>query len=617
MMRQSFLYIFLAWLTLLALFPAPVCSQVVTPKKDSVFFLANKKGLLGKLGKAVSVNLPETVIKDTGAIKNEAVFNPFKGKLIRQIRVERIGFNTQVNDTLIKNKRFLNDISDALHSGTTSKAILRNLFFGIGDSLYPALLADNERFLRDLSYLQDARIVVNTTRFDTSAVEVTILWKDLFPIGGSVQVGSTKSASLEVNDDNLFGQGDRIQVHNLYDRDRNPSYGFGIEYLKRNIGGSFLNLAIGYQNQAPAFNTGRREERALYLRGELPLVSPYHIWTGAFETAIHYTQNGYVSDSLYRTDAKYRYEVLDGWLGYNVGARKQLRQNFTSRLKQFIALRGVHRKFTDIPELFENDYNIQYSTLQGVLSSFTIFEQDYYRTNFLYGFGRNEDVPEGFSLSLTGGWIERNQVSRPYLGFDYQRNYFSDTKNYLNYIIRFGTYFNKNHFEDISFLTSLEYFTRLRKLYGNWFVRHFLSGSITQQVKTVLNEPLRLSSIYGIPMLDNNNIEAATRLSVNGESVFYNTWKFFGFSFAPFAFANVSYLKSIGGNVFKGDVFTAVGSGIRTRNENLIFGTIELKAYYFPRSGISTNPWNVTFNTNLRFKYNSQFIKRPDLAAVN
>jgi hypothetical protein len=141
---------------------------------------------------------------------------------------------------------------------------------------------------------------------------------------------------------------------------------------------------------------------------------------------------------------------LDGWLAYNVGAKKQLKKNFTSRLKRFIGVRGVQRLFNDIPEQFKTTYNYYYSNLEAVLGAFTIFQQDYYHTNFLYGFGRNEDVPEGFSMTFLGGWVKRNQVERPYVGFDYQRNYFSDSKNYVNYIIRFGTYFNQNRFEDIS-----------------------------------------------------------------------------------------------------------------------------------------------------------------------
>jgi hypothetical protein len=221
-------------------------------------------------------------------------------------------------------------------------------------------------------------------------------------------------------------------------------------------------------------------------------------------------------------------------------------------------------------------------------------------------------------MSLIGGWSNRNRISRPYGGFDYQRSYFSNRKNYINYNLRVGSSFNAGRFEDISFLTSVEYFTKLRRFgQSKWYVRHFLSGSITQLANTVLNDPLRLSSDYGIPQLPNPDISATTRITFNGETVFYNTWKFVGFSFAPFVFSNVSYLKTIGQNVKTGDIYAALGGGVRTRNENLVFGTIELKAYYYPRITATMSKFNITLNTDLRFRYISQLIKRPDFVIVN
>ncbi|MDE3252130.1 MAG: hypothetical protein KGO92_04940 [Bacteroidota bacterium] len=583
--------------------------------------MAKKKGLLGKIGRSLSVNNPEILLPEEGAVKNEAVFNPFRGKIIRKILLEQAGFNKSVNDTSLEIRNLLNDIGNKLHPGTKEKVIKRNLFFSPGDSLYPYLLADNERFLRELSYLQDARILAREIPGETDSVDVIIITKDVFPLGGSLEEGSEKSASFEVNDDNLLGSGNKIRVRNLIDASRTPSYGLGFEFLKRNIAGSFINLTLGYRNESPAFNSQRREENNLYLLGDLPLVSPYHAWTGGFEIARHFTQNGYLSDSLYQSDVKYSYRIFDGWVGYNIGARKQLTQNFKSRLKRVIALRGIHRSFLSIPSLYQTKYDSRYSNLVSVLGSMTIFEQDYYHTNFLYGFGRNEDVPEGFSISLIGGWTNRNDISRPYAGFEYNRNYFSQRKNYINYTLRLGTYYNNKStgFEDMSLFTSVDYFTKLRKLgTGKWYLRHFISGSFTQLARTKLNDPLRLTSDYGIPELINpTDLEASTRISLNAESVFYNTWKLVGFSFAPFGFTSFTYLKSIGRNVNTGDVYSALGAGVRTRNENLVFGTMELKAYYYPRITGTMNQWNITFNTDLRFKYNSQLFKKPDFAVLN
>jgi hypothetical protein len=586
---------------------------------SDTFFLAKKKGILGKIGKSISVSGDIPITADSGVQKNEESYAIFKGKTIHSIFIQKPGFNGTVNDTSKRVKNFFNDIGNRLHPNTSDKIIKRNLFFKETDTLYPALVADNERFLRDISYLQDARILVRQNDLFKDQVDVIVVCKDVFPVGGSADLGSAKLLNFEINDDNLAGTGDRIAIANLIDLDRNPHYGFSALYLKRNLMGSFIDLSWGFSNMIPAFNSGRREENVLYFKADLPLVSPYRKWTGSFETALRYTSNRYINDSIYQSDFKYRMRVFDGWIGYNLGTKKHLsNEEIKNRLKHLIAIRGIHRNYEEIPKYYQTNYNSDYSNLSTVLGSLTVFEQDYYHTNYIYGFGRNEDVPEGFSMSMIGGWTNRNNVSRPYLGFDYQRNYFTRKKNYINYILRFGGYFGDNRFEDLSILTAVETFTRLRKLGASkWLNRHFLSGSLTQLINTRLNDPLRLSSIYGIPDFNNINSKISTRATLNCESVFYNTWKFVGFNFAPFVFTNLSLLKEQNLPITKADLYSAIGTGIRTRNENLVFGTMELRAAYYPRTINNMPVWNITFNTALQYKYNSSLVKRPDFVVVN
>lgn len=587
-------------------------------KQDSVFFLANKKGLLGKIGKSLSVTISSDNNPLDSAIKNANEFEPYKGKIIRKITIEKLGFNKEVNDTGKLHKSFFVELGNRLHTKTRERIILNNLFFTVGDSLYPNLLADNEKLLRDLRFLQDARIVIDNSTNNKDSIDVIIICKDVFPIGGSLSEGSADILAFELNDDNILGSGNRIQFQHLIDRQRNPNYAFGLELLKRNIAGSFVNIAVGFQQQKPTINTGRREERSLYIRGELPLVSPYHAFTGGLEISANKTDNTYSSDSLYKLLYRYSYYNVDVWLGYSLGAKKRLQQNFETRKRNILSVRTINRDFITKPDTLKTLYDSRFTDLAGMLFSYTLFEQDFYHTNFIYGFGRNEDIPEGFNLSFTSGWSNQEDFARLYVGFDYQRNYFNRKRNYLNYNIKAGGYVYKNRMEDVALLTSIDYITRLRKVGArNWFVRHFLSGSFTYQRYIRFNDPLRLSSTYGIPRIRNAAEDVSARITTNAESVFYNTWKFVGFSFAPFVFTNISYLKLSGLNLLKGDIYTAVGGGIRTRNENLIFGTIELKAYYYPRISDNMNVWNVTISTDLRFRYETQLIKRPDFVVVN
>ncbi len=595
--------------------PILLCAQ---NKQDSVFFLATKKGLLGKIGKSVSVNNSITSLPLEGAVKNAANFEPYLGKIIRHIYIQKIGFTKYGNDSLSTFKNFFNQLGDHLHVSTKENIIRNNLFFTEGEKVYPNLMADNEKFLHDLSFLQDAKIIIDEIESTQDSVDVEIILKDVFPIGGSVSEANPNKSIFELNNDNLFGTGNRIQINNLIDLKRNPTYGIGLSVLKRNVSGSFLDLSLGFDNQHPTFNSNQLQETNVYVKGNLPLVSPYHAITGGFELSKNKTINRYDNDSLYQLMLQYNYSNIDVWIGVNIGTKKYTKLKFDTRLKKIISLRLFNRDFITVPNIQATHYDSKYADIRGLLASYTIFKQDFYHTNFIYGFGRNEDVPEGFNFSLTSGWTNKNDFPRYYVGFDYQRNYFNKKNNYLNYNFKGGGYYNSDRIEDISLLTSIEIFTRLRKLgKSTWYSRHFISGSLTQQINTFLNEPIRLSSIYGLPLLRNPNTLSSGRVSLNIETVFYNTWKFLGFNFAPFNFFNFSYLKDVGKETITGDFYTSIGGGIRTRNENLVFGTMELKFAYLPRVVSTYNVWNISFNTDLQFRYITELIKKPDFIRIN
>ena len=90
-----------------------------------------------------------------------------------------------------------------------------------------------------------------------------------------------------------------------------------------------------------------------------------------------------------------------------------------------------------------------------------------------------------------------------------------------------------------------------------------------------------------------------------------------GFNFAPFVFSNISYLKLSAADPAEGAVYSALGAGLRTRNENLVFGTIELKAYYFPKVVANMNSFNISVSSNLRFRFQTDLIRKPDFVVVN
>ena len=588
---------------------SPVYAQ---HNKPDTFFLAKKKGLLGRFGKMISTNGPLSE-----PVKVENQFLKFKGKIIRYIDIVRLGFERNINDTDEVKKNFGISVANLLHKNSRENTISRNLFFEEGQRLYPYLLADNERYLRDLVYIQDARILVDYAEDNTDSVDVVVLTKDIFSIGGKLVIDSKYKGRAELKEENFNGTGSKVMVSGFYDGRRNPHQGFGAEIVKRNIRGSFIDWTTGFQNYNPAFNTGRREETAIYTKIEKPLVTPFIPSTGVLEGGYYKTSNAYVSDSLYKSDYRYEYFNLDGWFGYSLDSKRKLYANKEIRRHRFLALRGFNKRFLTVPATFKTDYDYRYSDITGVLLSMNIFKQVYYKTNFIYGFGRNEDIPEGFNIAFTGGYVSTQSIRRPYSGVDAQFSRFNKKGYYYNFIFRAGGYYHQSRFEDVDLLFELDHFTRLKKMGPTWFMRSFINTGITAQVNPKLNAPLYLNSIYGLPYFQIGTLMADLRASVKAESVFYNTHKILGFRLAPFVFGDASVLKPSKMGLQKSELYSAVGGGVRTRNENLVFGTIELKGYFFPRTTGDMNSWKVELNSNIRFKYNSSFIRRPDFIIAN
>ncbi|MEO7584068.1 MAG: hypothetical protein ABIS74_13845 [Ferruginibacter sp.] len=547
--------------------------------------------------------------------------NPYlvhTGKSIRFIEILSLGFERNITDTTKVKHTIGNVIANAFHKNTRQKIIVNNLFFREGSKINPYLIADNERHLREQVYIQDARILLTGVPGSNDSVDVIVITKDVFSLGANINISGVDRARIGFREENSGGSGSRIAVSTFYERDRTPNFGYGGELIKRNIKGSFIDWSIGFQNYKSAFNSGRGEESYVYTHLEKPLVTLYIPWIGAADLSFSKTKNAYLKDSLYQSDYKYSYYNADAWFGYNFGSKKLLSGSETKRLRKFVAIRGLHLRFNELPRQNLVIYDYRYADISGVLLAFSIFKQDYYRTNFIYGFGRNEDVPEGFNASIIGGWTNKDRRSRSYYGIDAQRSHFNSKGFYSSYTFRFGGYYSKkNHWEDIDLLLGIDHFTRLKKLGSKWLNRNFYGSSFTKQILPVLNQPLFLRSMFGLPYYHNGPIDANFRGTLKGETVFFNMNKFWGFRMAPFLFGDVSMVTPVKQSFSKSEVYSAWGAGIRTRNENLIFGTIELKGYIFPRPIGVMKSYKVEINTSIRFKYNNSFIRKPDFVVPN
>jgi hypothetical protein len=590
-----------------------ICSPLITLcQKDSSVEKAEKENFINKLINNFRHDTSE--VKDANDLKrNDERYAPYSGLIIRYIYIKKLAFGTPFNQNGKKLNNVLISLANTLHHLTRTDVIGKNLFYKENDTINPFIMADNERFLRQLPYLQDAEFTVVPVSLVSDSADIIVSVKDVFSLGGSIGSLGLKKSQVEAREDNFAGSGNAAVLYGFYDVERKNRLSLGGEFIRRNIGGSFINGSIGYKSNDNIYG-GPREERNYFMRLEKPLINRYMQWVYDFSSSYHQSSNRYFSDSLYKSDYRFAFYNIDTWAGYNIRAKEFTKKEEASRLRKLVSLRYINTHFFSIPEKFEQQYFFRYANLQAVLTSISFYRQNFYKTQYIYGFGRNEDIPEGLLMSFTTGYTIKNTLRRSFIGFKYERYHFNNKNNYLGYIIRTEGYLNKEAIEDINMLLGVNYFDHLKQVGKKWKQRFFLNLDVAQQVNSVLNEPLYLNSNFGLPEYGNNVIGGTLRATVKAESVFFSPWSLAAFKIAPFIFSNVSVFSPYN---YKTKVYPLIGGGVRTRNESFVFGTIELRGYYFPSKNFYNSHFSLSLSTNLIFKYNNQFVNKPDFIIIN
>ncbi len=541
----------------------------------------------------------------------------YTGKRINAIVIKQYNLATSIDANDSKLMDVFTKMGNALQSNTNKKRIEENLFFKEWDVFDPSIIAYNEKWLRDLIYIQDAKITATITPYDTNQVDILVITKDLFNYGGELLINNKNAYSAKINNINLLGTGNSVQLIQNFENKRNPKSGWGYDVGLSNIFGSFISMNAGVNQFGNNLANNFLSARKNYISIQRPILHPNSKWLGGMEYLETINENVFPGkwDSIFDQQLNYNLKHTDIWVGYQI--TKQYKRTNINEYRQFIQYRHLENNFKERPVDYLLQLDRNYQNLKADLISYTLVRQSVYRTRYLYGLGRYEDLPIGQSLTWTTGRYEIEKDKAAYLGFKFEQYQLSKKENYIHTIANIASSYINKSLQDIRFLTSLEQFSKLKYLNNGLGYRRILNLSLTQTLKNKYNDALRINSIYGIPQLNREQIKGGTRLSANWETVFYNNRPLLGFKSAPFVFGNLTYIRTVGDPILKGDIYTSLGSGIRVRNENLVFGTIELKGFYFPRTNQQLSPWNFSLITNLRYKYNSNIVEKPNYVEIN
>ena len=572
-------------------------------KKDSV----EKKSAVTKAFKQ-GVKLITTTPKDTIANQNSTdPYLEYSGKIIRTIHIERIGFEKSLYDSTKKVKKTVTTIANALHSNTREKIIHHHLFLKPNEPVNPGKISDNERFLRDLDFILDSRIII-TPIAGTDSVDLTVLTRDVFSLGARLAGSFPSAPKLSLFDANVGGRGQRIEYTALINSDRSPVVGHSLYYRKSSAFGSFANIELGFTQLNTGRSIGEENEYAVFTRINRPLVSPYSRLAGGFELSKNWSENVFnTPDSVF---INYNYTIFDSWFGYNIG----IHRGITDRKRLFLAVRYFNGNYGDQPEQQEYLEEKRYNDLHGFLTEFTLYKQDYYKTRYVFGFGRTEDVPYGISIALSSGYLREINVERPYAGVKFNYSWASQKGNFYRILAQSGGYYRNQEAEDVVLQLGASYTTRVWNI-NKYKLRNYLLASYTTIYNRRVIDPLHVTKNL-IPGFQTTDLDADERIAVHVESAFFTPWVLAGFRFAPFASLDIVNVKCLTCDKID-KTFLGISSGIRTRNENLIFGTLEVKATYVPSNALGEPEFVFSFKQNLRIKNTGTFVRAPSLIQYN
>lgn len=545
--------------------------------------------------------------------KSEYPYLPYEGKIIRHIYVEPLNFDRNFEDTSARDNSFGARLGNRLHRSTRKFVIRNNLFIRENTPVNPYMMADNERFIRSLEYIHDARIVVTPVKGKPDSVDVTVYTKDIFSIGGGAATDLVNRGNVDLYDANLAGMGQRLDMTGLYDKNRDPNFGYGGFYRKNNVCHSYIDATIGYSvmNVSPYTH---EEESTHYFTLYRQLVSPYSRFAGGLTLSENSAVNLYhLPDSTF---FKYKYELLDGWAGYNLGIKKLTASNNTVRDRRFLAIRYYQRNFTEVPSQVGEQFNPVYNSSKAILGQITFFRQDYYKTQYIYGFGTTEDLPYGYNIAITGGWHQQLGRERPYAGVKASQFIATNYGDFIQLYFRSGGFMYKNEIEDGSFLIGASAFSRIFFI-NSTKIRQYINISYTHLYNRVTYPQLQINNYFGPRGFLSDSAYGNKRLSLQMETDFFLKCRILGFQFTPFPYGDLSLITPENQPFSKSNLYSSLGGGIRTRNENLAFDAIEIRAFFFPIAPQNMRGFKIVTVANLRYRYSSNYITAPDLVQLN
>jgi hypothetical protein len=592
----------------------PECSKYRIRKDISAFFVHPFKGrALAMFYRPESETTPilDTVLH----IKSENPYLRYQGKIIREINIQTLDVTgAKIGSEKFRAQQVLDSAFDAVHIKTKNRVIKNNLLFDVGDTINAYLLADNEKNLRDLSFIQDARIYIDTVTATNDSVDVYVVTKDLWTMGIILTTFPGHWYRMSLFDANFLGYGQRLQLYSLYKEERFPHWGEGIEYRKSNVLGSFIDFSTGYSNINGGPRVGPEEEQSFFIRASKPYLLPTSQFIWSVETSLNQSIN--ITDRPVADFRNYTCLYGDVWGAYSLSRKRTEERRLRKGEGIYLALRVQKKFFLEKPWQEPEHFNIGLNNQWFTLGSVTFFREKFYKTRYVTGFGKTEDVPYGHKLTFFGGFQYLLFHPRYYAAVEGIKEIALPRGSFGFIRLYMGGFLDAKHAEDVIILS---------KAY--WYTQVFHAGLIKMRQKFFCSYAIVMNPNFanwatinggsGISGFRSSLVYGRQRIVAGTETTTWFPFPVYGFriqSFLTFQAAQVGMSKDY---IFDNRLYGAVGTGIRIKNENLVFKTLELRAFYYPNAPADISKIVLDMSLYFQLKFAQSPVGAPSFIAFD
>jgi len=532
-----------------------------------------------------------------GGLNAELISNGYEQhnyKIVRKITFKRLNsFGYSITDTTRVPKNFVEKAGNYVHARTKRARIRNSVLFRTNEPLEPLDLSESERLLRQTQYILDARVLVNELTSTEDSVDVIVITKDVFSLSGSAAFNTKGFGRLGLSDINFLGLGHEFRNKYEFGIDSvNRNWNYSGSYTIENISNTYITAQLIYRDEIQSVQKGINLYRDFYTINTK--------YAGALGINWYMTPILYLNAEGDSKRLNLDFSRQDAWLG-KAFKIKSYDLGYDSRARLITAGRVTATQYFNSP-------NTDYQNNTLFVGSLGYSYRKYYRDQYLFGFGRTEDIPAGSLITLTAGYEKGDLYNRHYAGGKFSFGKYSTDFGYLYFDVQYDGFIRKKRWEQAELSNEILYFTKLLSV-GTWQWRHFIWNRTSWGINRKYGENIldinRQEGIrgYGGP-------EKGTRKFVlNYESSLFTPFSFLGFRLALVNFADIAWLSDGNkSNPFHNKPYQGYGIGFRFRNEYMAFSTIQVLLGYYPQG---SSPFKTYNSTRPYYDFNDLKFSQP------